>query len=213
MSFNIKSVDEAIRKGLVLPTFKVIEIVERKMGEIGKKKSISKFDLFDFLKKDYVFRAEVGTKLYSELFYRVQNLPEKCKPHVTNNECRLCTTNRTNLCVVNVIGIISGSEVMAHHGHEYSDLLIITHDNQEIIPIIAKGNERLTEGNDKGLNRQVQEKCRDGLISTIIIACSGQIANPLVVNLRQTVKAAEKQLIFITSKDLIQFIYKLDSLT
>ena len=210
---NKKFVEEVIKKGIVLPSFKLIDILEREIEKIGKRKGISKFDLFPFLKADFYFRCEVGSKKYKKLIHLARSLPEKCKAHVRGEECRDCATQRKGLCVVNVIGIIADSDILPHHGFEYSDLLIKTGDETKLlVPVIAKGPEKMTFRNDRRIRPQLREKLRDELISVVVVACSGQIARKLLIDLEHMARIENKDLIFLTEKDLAQFLYRLEIL-
>ena len=208
-----KFVKKAIRKGIILPSFKLIDTFEREIRKIDRRRAISKFDLFPFLKRDFYFRHQVGSQKYMKLIHLARSLPEKCKAHVRGEECRDCGIQRKKFCVVNVIGIITDSDILPHHGFEYSDLLIKTEDETRLrVPVIAKGHEKMTFRNDRGLRAQLREKLRDKLVFVVVVACSGQIARKLLIDLEHMAKIENKDLIFLTERDLAQFLCRLEIL-
>ena len=155
----------------------------------------------------------MGSNRYMELIHRARSLPEKCKAHVSGDECRECATKRKRFCVINVIGIMTDSDILPHHGFEYSDILIKTTDETKLlVPVIAKGPEKMTYRNDRGLRTQLREKLRDELVSVAVVACSGQIARKLLVDLEHVARIENKNLIFLTERDLAQFLYELEIL-
>ena len=127
--------------------------------------------------------------------------------------CRECATQVKKLCVVNLLGVICDSDVLPHHGFEYSDLLIKMSDERKlIIPIIAKGPAKITWRKDQGLMRQLLEKFRDKKVEVIVVATSGQIGNRLRIQLEHLADVHGKSLVFLTERDLAQFLFELKQL-
>jgi tetratricopeptide (TPR) repeat protein len=173
-----------------------------------EKKVISKFDLFKFLKNDLDFRREIGNETYIALIEEVRKLPEKCAPIINAKKCRDCVAGINNLCVVNLIGIVCESEILPHHGFEYSDLLVTVQNKKKlVVPVLAKGSDKLTWGNDRGLTRQLIEKLSDQKVDVVIIATSGQIGNHLRIQLENLASLNNKSLIMLKDKDLAQFLH------
>jgi hypothetical protein len=129
-------------------------------------------------------------------------------PKIDTKKCRDCVTGIKNLCVVNLIGVVCESEVLPHHGFEYSDLLVIVQNTEKlVVPVLAKGFDKLTWGNDHGLTRQLIEKLSDQRVEVVIIATSGQIGNHLRIQLENLASLRNKSLIVLKDTDLVQFLH------
>jgi len=115
---------------------------------------------------------------------------------------------------VNIIGILCGSDILPHHGLEYSDLLLKIDSNKMhlTIPVIIKGLDKLTWKKDGGLYKQTLEKLQDSKVEVLVIAVSGQVANDLRIQLENATYLNHKSLVFINSKDLAQFLYHVNRL-
>jgi len=172
-----------------------------------RQSAISKFDLFPILKHDIDFRREVGNEKYTDLVHEVRQLPEKCQPHVTSSKCRECATKIQRICIVNLIGILCDSDVLPHHGFEYSDLLIKVFNEKElVVPVIAKGPVKLTWKKDQGLLRQLLEKFRDEKVEVVVVVTSAQMGNRLRIQLEHLADIHAKSLVLLTERDLAQFL-------
>lgn len=173
----------------------------------------SKLHLFPILRRDLDFRNEIGNEKYAQVIQEVRELPEKCQPHTTSMMCRECATQIKKLCIVNLLGIVCDSDVLPHHGFEYSDLLIkISNEKTLIIPVIVKGPAKITWGKDRGLTRQLLEKFRDEKVEVVVIATSGQIGNRLKIGLEHLADVHGRSLVFLTDRDLAQFLAELRQL-
>jgi tetratricopeptide (TPR) repeat protein len=176
---------------------------------------VKKFDVFPFLKADPLFRAEAGETEYVNLVEKGASIPEKCEAHPTGAQCKSCSMRLERMCVVNVIGVLCGSEILPHHGFEYSDLLLKVNSSKTpfTIPVIIKGPEKLTWKNDGNLYKQTLDKLQDSKVSVLVLAMSGQVDNELRIHLENLADSQKKSLIFLDSKDLAQFIYRIGLLS
>lgn len=172
-------------------------------------KLISKIDLFPTLKKDIDFRKDLGEEKYSKLIQAAQNLPEKCKPNTSTDDCKTCSSKKEPLCIVKLLGVICGSDIMPHHGFEYSDLLLKAQIEQETIPIpvLIKGPQKLTWKNDNNLFKQLLEKLQDTKVKIILIVVSGQIGNDLMTHIENSAALYSKVVIFLDSRDIAQLLH------